>query len=381
MKIGVDVSTWIHQQGYGRCTRGLLGALLDLDHHNDYLLFLDSETAACAKDLPEGQRIHRVVVKTSRAATQAASVEGHRSLFDLWSMSQAVCRRGNDLDLFFFPSVYTFFPLRAKTKVVVTIHDLIAGSYPQLVLPFWKSRFFWRLKIQYALRKANLIITASEKAKKDILEKHDLDDKKVKVIPLGVSKIFRPLSIPPGPFILYVGNFSPHKNLTTLLQAYHRLLTKDGFLDIKLVIIGDFKNNGSLTNYNRLQREIGKRGLTQQVVFTGHLPDEKLIQFYNSAVLLVSPSLDEGFGLPGLEGMACGTPVVASRAGALPEVMGEAAQFFDPHRPDELAERMEEILRSEPLRSEMRRRGLERARKFSWELSARSLLSLFEKNV
>ena len=394
VKIGVDISSWIHPEGQGRYTRELLLALLAVDQHNDYLFFLDSKTAASCKDLPESNRIQRIVVKTSDAAILRATAWGRRPLSDLWEMGEAVQRYGRDLDLFFFPGLHTFFPLRTHAKIIVTIHDTFAERHPRLVFPTWHNQFFWKLKSRWALRQADLITTVSETSRQDLIQRYNLVNKKVTVIPNGTSRIFRPLDHssatsvtaryglrPDERFILYVGGFGPHKNLTILLEAYDTLLRRGMISNVKLVLVGDFQSKLSLTNYDSLRTRMTERGLTKQVVFTGYLHDEELVHIYNQAALLVLPSLDESFGLTGLEAMACGTPVVASRVGALPEVMGEAAQYFDPRNASQLTERLQSVLTNDALRETMHCKGLERAQQFSWQNSAEALLKIFEECI
>lgn len=140
MKIGVDASCWVHKRGHGRYTRELLSTLLKLDECNHYRLFLDSKAAHECADLPDSERIQWVLVATSRAAVEGVLMLGRRSLRDLWAMEQAVHRYGQDLDLFYFPSATTFFPLKLRAKIVVTIHDAIPYHHADLIFPHWRSQ-------------------------------------------------------------------------------------------------------------------------------------------------------------------------------------------------------------------------------------------------
>ncbi len=391
MKIGVDASCWANKRGYGRYARELLRALLACDQQNIYRFFLDSETAQEVADLPE--RAQTVVVKTSQAATRAAGAAGRRSLRDMWAMSRAVQQRGRDLDLFYFPSVYTYFPLHTQAKVIVTIHDTIAEHYPRLIFPNRRSHLFWRLKVGLAVRQAHLVITVSETARREIIKEFGLKEEAVRVIADAVSDEFRPLGSHPGTcqvlarygighggrFILYVGGISPHKNLATLLDAYASLLHGQGVRDVKLVLVGDFQKDVFYSAYQALHARVEREGLSGQVVFTGFVPDSDLVHLYNAAEILVLPSFDEGFGLPALEAMACGTPVVASRAGALPEVIGQAGLFFSPYVSEELREHLQRLLTDRRLRAELGCKGLQRAREFTWERSAHTALGIFEE--
>jgi len=192
MKIGVDASCWLNKRGPGRYTRELLRALLAVDQENEYRLFLDAETARQCEDLPESERVSRLVVQTSEAAAYAASASGHRTLRDLWTMGQAVRQFSHDLDLFYFPSVYTFFPLRSSPKIVVTIHDMIPQHYPDLMFPRWHNELLWRLKVRWAVWQADLIATGSETARRDIIRAFRMAEDVVKVVPNAV------INSPPG---------------------------------------------------------------------------------------------------------------------------------------------------------------------------------------
>ncbi len=306
-------------------------------------------------------------------------------------MSQAT--RSHHLDVFYFPSVYTFFPIVSRVKVTVTLHDTIAERYPQFIFPDRRTRLFWDLKVRCAIAQASLIMTVSQTAKRDIMRHFGLAEGAMRVVPDAVTTAFHPIHDASHTasilarhdidnatrFILYVGGISPHKNLSTLIAAYTSLIQADAQRDVKLVLVGDVDQDVFFSSYPALCDTIQRLGLAQQVIFTGYVPDWELPHFYTAAQLFVLPSYDEGFGLPALEAMACGSPVVASRAGALPEVLGDAGRLFDPHSSSELRDQMLELLADEHLRKELRSKGLCRAREFSWEQSARAALSVFEE--
>ena len=389
MKIGVDASCWANKRGYGRYTRELLGTLLDTDKENEYRFFLDSETAEISEDLP--QDVEKVVVGTSKAATRAAAASGRRSVQDLWAMRRAVHRHGQDLDVFFFPSVYTYFPIKTRAKVIVTIHDTTAEKYPKLIFPNWSSRMFWKIKVQLAVRRADLITTVSEASKREIVREFRVSPELVRVVSDAVGPEFSPVEDIASSgeilasygvsneerFILYVGGISPHKNLETLVDAHAALIREPGMDDVKLVLVGDYQEDVFYSCYAGLCERIHGHGSTDNVVFTGFASEESLSHFYSRASAVVMPSFDEGFGLPALEAMACGTPVVASRAGALPEVVGEAGMLFDPSSADELRTHLSSLLGDAQLLDMMAARALVRAKTFTWENSVQSALEAF----
>ena len=307
-------------------------------------------------------------------------------------------RYGSDLDVFYFPSVYTYFPVKTRAQVVVTIHDTTAERYPKLIFPNRQSRLFWKLKVQMAVRRADLIATVSEASKIEIVREFGVAAEKVRVVPDAVGPEFYCLNQDDGtsevlakygvpefgtnaglPFILYVGGISPHKNLITLVQAHAALHQSAGGVKTNLVPLGDNQKDVFYSSYSDLCREIDHLGTQDWVVFTGFVDDADLVHFYNGASTLVMPSFDEGFGLPALEAMACGTPVIASRAGALPEVVGNVGKLFDPHAPEELKNCISDVIGDAKLHQQMSRQGLQRAREFSWARSAEAALAVFEE--
>jgi glycosyltransferase involved in cell wall biosynthesis len=392
MQIGVDANCWANRRGYGRFTRELLHALLEADRQNTYWFFLDADTKEQAADIPDG--VKQVIVPTSQAAVEAASASGRRSVRDLWAMGEAVRRHRPALDLFYFPSVYTFYPLRIKAPVAVSIHDTIPERYPELVFSGRVPRLMWALKVGWAVRQAAVILTGTQTSRQAIAGTFGVTVERVHVVPDAPSAVFRPIAdagrvrpvlarhgiAPDERYILYVGGISPHKNLATLLEAYAMLVVGhgDGPALPRLVLVGDYQRDVFLSSYHALQRKAEEPELAGRVIFTGFVPDDELVCLYSAAELLVMPSFDEGFGLPAVEAMACGTPVVASHAGALPEVVGGAGVFFDPHSPAELKMCLEELLRDDDERAALRARGLHRAGDFSWGRSAAAALAVFE---
>lgn len=388
MQIGVDASCWGNKRGFGRFTRELLEALVEIDENNDYLFFIDSETKDI-DDMPA--RVRKISAKTSHSQVKAASADGRRSVKDLWAMSREVYK--HDIDLFFFPAVYSYFPILNRTKVLLTLHDVIADHHPSLIFPNSKSKYLWKLKQKIAIKQADMIATVSEYSKKEITKYFWLRQSKIRIISEAARPTFTVLPTNNGflstlakyglsrdeHFLLYVGGISPHKNINTLLDAFKRIVDSRTDDRLKLVLVGDYKDDPFFSAYPSLKAKVSDLGLEDRVIFTGFIPDEDLAYLYNAAALLVFPSLEEGFGLPAIEAMACGTPVAASNTGSLPEVLGPVGRFFDPMRSDEMAEVILSVLDDEPTRQQMKADGLERSRNFRWKRAAEDTLAIFNE--
>jgi glycosyltransferase involved in cell wall biosynthesis len=276
-------------------------------------------------------------------------------------------------------------PIRSRVPVVITLYDLIALSHPSLCT--LSNRLHYRLLVPLSVRKATRIIVPSETTRTDLLRCFPAAEDKVRVIPLGVRPEFRILRNTdafrrirleyrlPERFILFVGGLEPKKNLTRLIEAY-RLLRQNPAIPHQLVIVG-----APSWDQANVMRAIREQGVEHDVIFTGFIPFDKLTLLYNMADLFVFPSLYEGFGLPPLEAMACGTPVVISDRGSLPEVAGQAAITTDPLATDQLASAMKMVLTDDKVRTELITRGLNHVRKFSWDAAATATEVVYEEAV
>ena len=386
MRIGVDATCRDNKRGFGRFTNELLDALLEVDTTNEYLFFVDRDNGD--SDAISG-RVKTIAANTEFSPVKAAAADGRRSVKDLWAMSREVLR--HKIDVFFFPAVYSYFPIFNRTKIVVTIHDVIADHHPELIFPDAKSKFFWKAKQNAAIRQANLIATVSEYSKQQIIEYFHLPESRLRIISEAARPVFKVL--PSGAemretlaryelkadekFLLYVGGISPHKNLSTLIDAFERIAVNQP--QLKLVLVGDYKDDPFFSAYPALKKQVAEINLENKVVFTGFIADEDLAYLYNAATLLAFPSLEEGFGLPAMEAMACGTPVAASNCGSLPEVLGAAGRFFDPRDAQNIALVIEQILADDALRKQMSEDGLRRAENFLWKKAARETLGIFDE--
>jgi glycosyltransferase involved in cell wall biosynthesis len=273
-------------------------------------------------------------------------------------------------------------PLR-QVPSVLTVHDLIFRLFPQ----HHKRLNYWYLNAAMPLycRRASTIIAVSHATKQDLVRFYGLDPAKISVVHEAAAPHFLPAPPDqiahvraryglPDHYLLHVGTIEPRKNLNRLLKAIHRLRKVEE--SIRLVVVG---SKGWL--YQGFFQRLAELELSEVVHLPGYVPDADLPAVYSGARLVVVPSLYEGFGLPVLEGMACGAPVVCSNTSSLPEVGTDAAHYFDPTDVSGMAERILAIWRGEGLREEMRRQGLARAAHFSWDRAADETLAVYTKTA
>jgi alpha-1,3-rhamnosyl/mannosyltransferase len=373
MQVGIDGGCWSNQRGYGRVLRELMKALGETDVSNHYTVYLDSSSYPLF-DLKGPFEARRVA--TSQGVTESATAGSHRSPRDLVRMSLAV---REPLDLFFFPSVYSYFPLMRRIPVVVGIHDTIADRNPQFSFSSKKAEWLWHAKVRLAIAQADTILTVSQYSKRSIAEWFHVPADRIAVMQEAASAQFcvREFEAPPLPFALYVGGISPNKNLALLIRAFARSRARSQ--GAQLLLVGDYRSDRFKGNYTELKALVAALEVGCQVVFTGFVPDEELCRLYNTCTLFVMPSLDEGFGLPAIEAMACGRPVIVSSGNSLEEVVGDAGLTVDPHSVEELTAAMDRLFSSDDLRQTLGKRAIRRAREFSWEGAARQLLEAFEQ--
>jgi len=276
-----------------------------------------------------------------------------------------------------FLSPYYKSPLASRCPAIVTIHDLFFIGYPGRPRPVFDRVLTWAAR-SYAARAA-AVIADSEASRRDIVARLGVTPEKIRVIPVGLGPEFRPTTPDAStldryglrrPYVLYVGNFKPHKNVPRLLRAWAGL-PGDLRAAHQLVLAG-----GGRDGRADLEALAASLGLGDGVAFAGLVDDRDLPAVYGGAALVVLPSLEEGFGLPALEAMACGTAVVTSNRGALPEVVGAAGVLVDPDKDDALEAALTAVLSSAELRADLRRRGLARAAAFSLERTAGRVLAL-----
>jgi glycosyltransferase involved in cell wall biosynthesis len=270
-------------------------------------------------------------------------------------------------------------PLFSTKPLVVTVYDLSFLHFPESFPS--RQRIYLTQMTRRACQRASQIITISESGRQDVHRFFDMPLSKINVIVPGVDPIYRPCeSIRVasfkeeqginGRFILHVGTLQPRKNIPVLIDAFAQLADPN----LKLVLVG-----GKGWLFEDIFAQIKALNLEAQVRFTGYVPDDALPLWYSAADLFVFPSLYEGFGMPVVEAMACGTPVIAAHSASIPEAVGSAGQLFDPTNASELAERMANVLNDLALSGKMRQLGLEHARHFSWERAGRETAVVYKK--
>lgn len=384
MNIGIDATCWWNNRGFGRFTRELLTALFRLDSPHHYFLFVDQPL----DELGHFDNVSVVRVQTTRPTTEAAVADSNRSPLDMLRMSRAVARC--PLDMMFFPAVYSWFPVPRKLPTMLTVLDAIAEHYPKLIFPGWKSRLFWTIKMKLAIWSSQRILTISNAAKEEIVEYIGVDPDLIDVTSAAPNPLFRrtgdkaliaaararanlPSSVPT---IVFVGGLAPHKNLHGLLDGFELALGRGGLEQVHLALVGDFKGAGFFSNYESLYDRVqSSERLASRVHFSGYVSDEDLVALYSSALAAAMPSYSEGFGLPAIEAMACGAPVLSSDRGSLPEVVGDAGVYFDPFDVESIAGAITEMVSDDTLRARLSARAVERAREFTWERAARMALA------
>ncbi len=363
MRIGVDARK-LRDGGIGTYIRNLLGVFFGRPAGHWFVVFLfEQDVGALA-----------------RAGTPAEEVKvraGAYSISEHWLLACAA-RRAN-VDLYHSPH-YTL-PIPLQCPAVVTVHDLIHVRFARFFAA--GAGIYARTVAGAAVRKARLVLVDSNHVKDDVMEILGVPEERVRVAPLGVSKAFTRRSAEdteqflkkrslPSAYFLYVGARKKHKNLSLLIDALERLPASER---LPLVISGPPLRIG-----HPLAQRAQRAGVLSCLHFSGALQDEgDLALLYSGAALYLQPSLDEGFGLPPLEAMACGTPVLSSSAGALKETLADAAALLPPSEPEVWAGTMTELLQNSLRREDLIRRGLARSRMFTWERTADLTLDAYRE--
>ena len=365
MRIGIDAHA-AERDGSGNCTyiRGLIRGLLEIDRENSYVLYA----------VDDGHPFYREVRENPRVRLRALNV---RNPFLRIPIFLAAGTYRDAVDVL---HVQYIAPPRHGGSLVATVHDLAFLHLPRTFSRVEALRS--SLLVPRTARAARRIITGSESSKRDIVAECGVEPGKVEVIPYGVSRSFaeardrkrgREIAAKYGirtPYILSVGRLNARKNLAVLAEAYS-LAKKGQSLPHALVVVGKM-DHGSGGLVESVRKTAGG-----EILFTGFVPDEDLPGLYAGADVLVYPSLFEGFGLPLIEAMASGVPVVASDTPALRETMGDAGWAVDPLQPEEMAAAISGLIKDERLRQDAIARGTARAAEFTWHRNARRTLEVY----
>lgn len=378
-RIGIDARFYGPLgKGLGRYTQEIVDQVTSLDTENEYVIFLSKNNFD--EFNPSSNRITKVL----------ADIPWY-GLAEQLQMPRIIFKQ--NLDLIHFPHFNA--PVFSRVPFVVTIHDLILTKFPTIrattlgpIIYFLKN-IAYQLVINIAAMRSKRVIAVSEYTKTDIIEQFGIMPEKVCVIYEGVASLDQSVdsrfasklkadevllnSCILGPYLLYVGNAYPHKNLETLIKVFLKLHVKYPLL--KLVLVGreDYF-------YHRLKlfaQEAGDNN--QSIIFPGYVPDKDLQTLYEKASLYVFPSEYEGFGLPPLEAMSRGCAVVSSTATCLPEVLGDAACYFDPRSEDSMSQAIESVLSNQTYKEQLITKGRERIKLYSWVKAGQETLKVYQQ--
>jgi glycosyltransferase involved in cell wall biosynthesis len=361
MRIGIDANPiFLRKGGIGYYTQNLLEVLTQVDTNHEYFLF---KTVKNQPDypLPLLARPNVRIIQTSKH-------------WQKWR-----CRR-EGVELYHG----TNFRLRGKGKIgnVITIHDLAFKRYPHFLKKQWGQSLSF-LKTKRDAQRADRVIAVSRHTAEDIVEFFKIDPQKIRVIYHGIDEVFhhgvsedsvsmvkQKFHIQTPSYLLFVGTLEPRKNLPTLIRSFQSLPNLHS--EFSLVLAGGFG-----WRYDEVVEL--SRGLENRVILTGYITPEELISLYSGASLFIYPSFYEGFGMPLLEAMAMGVPIVASKTSSIPEVVGNAAFLFDPLSAEDLATAISRMIEDSSLSDSLRVKGKQRVKMFTWDRAARETLSCYEE--
>lgn len=372
MRIGIDgrAAKWYRGTGIGTYTYQLINCLNRIDTINKYLLFMPNN---CKNDMSLKENFHLNSIP-----------EGSSSSF--WDeVNIPNILKDKNIQLYHVPQNGVGLPMDKNCPFIITLHDVIPYKMPETVSDRYLEIF--TREIPKIISICDGIITVSNYSKKDIVEAFNLPENKVHVTHLASEDIYKPLnkiiskyiakryySID-GDFILYVGGFSPRKNIIGLIDSFSKLLSSYK-RDIKLVIAG--KKGKSYDIYRNRAEELH---ILDKVLFPGFISIEHLPYIYNASKLFVYPSFYEGFGLPPIEAMSCGIPVIASNITSIPEVVGDGGLLVNPRDTDNLCNAMLEVLSDNGLYEELVTAGMAKASELSWEKTAKDTIGIYTKII
>ncbi|MBC8059045.1 MAG: glycosyltransferase family 4 protein [Clostridiaceae bacterium] len=368
MRIAIDARgiNWYKGTGIGTYTKNILRNLLNLDIENHYQIYWAGESYE--EYLKENSKL---IFVSSR----------NHNFFEKYYFPSNLKRE--NIEVYHVPQNGIGMSDSLQCKKVVTIHDLIPYIMPETVGKGYLTKFL--SEMPQIIANAKAIITVSEYSKKDILRFFPIDPEKIFVTPLAAASKYKPqdklkckefiknkYNIT-KPFILYIGGFSPRKNVKALIIAFSKIF-KELPVEYNLVIVGaDNRDQFAYLNSLGLNMEI-----SNQIIFTNYVLDDDLPMFYNACEVFAYPSLYEGFGLPPLEAMSCGVPVITSNLTSIPEVVGEAGILIDPYDEEALSKALLKVLCDLKLQSSLGLKGIERAKNYNWKKTAEETLKVYK---
>ena len=367
MKIGIDLSRAVNEKaGIARYCQNLVVALSKIDKKNEYCFYY----SFWRRDKIKMRQIKKIQALFGKKAETVIRRLPGQIKEKSWGLSKFLpwAEDYRQLDIFHATSILEL-PLSLDKPTVLTIYDMTTFLFPDQRGKKISEKLSQRTR--EVMQKASKIIAISENTKRDIQKLCQIPSSKIVVVPLAASEIFKPLpKIKKKKIILTVGTIEPRKNLTKLIQAYLDLPQAIRKKYQLIIVGGSGWNNSEI--YNLAQK-------SSQIKFIGRVKDEKLVRLYNEATVFAYPSLYEGFGLPPLEAMASGTPVLISNISSIPEVTGEAAILVNPKSVDSIKKGLLKILKDPKLQKKLKKAGLKQAKKFSWEKCARETLAVYDK--
>lgn len=375
-RIGIDARFYgpISQKGLGRYTKEIVDGITGVDARNEYIIFLTKN------NFEEFKTNNPNVKKVLANAIWYSVAEQIKMPFLIWR---------EKLDLMHFTHFNV--PIFCPTKFIVTIHDLILTKHPTQrasrlgPILYRIKNLAYRFTIFWAVTRSKAIITVSRFTKDDIIKTFKAANKKIFVTYEGVSNNLKKNYLDDDKkvllryniikkYLLYVGNAYPHKNLESLIEIFPNI--KEKYPDIQLIFVGkkDYF-------YQQLINKAKKNKYQKSIIFTGHISDSELISLYKNAQAFVFPSLFEGFGLPPLEAMHHNCPVLSSNKTCLPEILGDACLFFDPHNKKEYINQILKLLGDPNIQDELIQKGKLQIKKYNWQTCIKQTLKIYQQFI
>jgi len=372
MRIAIDYTAAMRQgAGIGSYVRNLVAAMLAQDSTNRYTLLTSGRPE---RPFPVAENV--------RGRSLLVPDRYLNILWYRWRMPIPATFFSGAVDLYHGPD-FVLPPVSKKVRKIVTIHDLAFLEHPEYAVPSLAA--YLKKVVPEAVAHADVVATVSHEVSRTLIEHFHTPREKLTVVPNGVGTHFHRVTDPvilsatqhkfglKHPFVLGVGTLEPRKNHIGLIKAFHQAQQKKHG-PAMLAIAG-----GQGWLYEETQRVVAELKLEKKVRFLGRVSDLELVSLYSMADIFAFPSFFEGFGIPRLEAMACGVPVITSNVSALPEVAGDAALLVDPHNIQEMADAIIRLLENESLREELRQKGYQRVQQYTWTESARKMLDVYQR--